>query len=117
MALAYTPPHRMTFFILAVYVDDILLAGKSEQKIAQLKSDLGRRYQLKDTGKLNYFLGVSDCSCTAEVWNGALQTCQYTSAAGTKLVKAAKEFESIDTIRYQSVLAVYCICLDGPDLT
>ena len=32
-------------FILAVYVDDILLAGKSQQAIAQVKADLGKRFQ------------------------------------------------------------------------
>ena len=46
-------------FILAVYVDDILLAGKSQHKIAQVKADLGKRFQLKDMGELHYFLGVS----------------------------------------------------------
>ena len=46
-------------FILAVYVDDILLAGKSQQKLAQVKTDLGKRFQLKDMGELHYFLGVS----------------------------------------------------------
>ena len=40
--------------ILAVYVDDILLAGKSQQKIAQVKANLR-----KDMGELHYFLGVS----------------------------------------------------------
>ena len=46
-------------FILAVYVDDILLAGKSQQKINQVKADLGKCFTLKDMGELNYFLGVS----------------------------------------------------------
>ena len=108
-------------YILAVYVDDILLAGKSEQKIAQLKSDLGRRFQLKDMGKLNYFLGVSvkQNSKTGTTWIGqpacteaVLQKfgmelskpANTPVAAGTKLVKAAEESESIDTIRYQSAV-------------
>ena len=30
---------------LAVYVDDILLAGKSQQAIAQVKADLGKRFR------------------------------------------------------------------------
>ena len=108
-------------FVLVVYVDDILLAGKYEQKIAQLKSDLGCRFQLKDMGKLNYFLGVSvkQNSKTGTTW---ISQPAYTEAvlqkfgmelskpantpvaAGTKLVKAAEESESIDTIRYQSAV-------------
>ena len=38
--------------ILAVYVDDILLVGKSQQSTAQIKSDLGERFQVKDMGEL-----------------------------------------------------------------
>jgi len=41
--------------ILAVYVDDILLAGKSQQSIAQNKTDLGEHFQVKDMGELYYF--------------------------------------------------------------
>ena len=44
--------------MIAVYVDDILLAGKSQQKIDEIKVALGRRFQLKDMGELHYFLGV-----------------------------------------------------------
>ena len=50
--------------ILAVYVDDILLAGKSQQKIAQVKADLRKLFQLKDMGELHYFLGVSVQQCS-----------------------------------------------------
>ena len=35
-------------FIIAIYVDDILLAAKSEKRIAQVKCDLAKRFQLKD---------------------------------------------------------------------
>ncbi len=50
-----------SLFILAVYVyvDDILLAGESQEKIAQVKSELGSHFQVKDMGELHYFLGVS----------------------------------------------------------
>ena len=47
-------------FILAVYVDDILLAGKSQQKIAQVKANLGKRFQLKDMGEFPW----SKCTAT-----------------------------------------------------
>ena len=36
-------------FILAVYVDDILLVGELE--LEEVKADLGKRFQLKDMGK------------------------------------------------------------------
>ena len=35
-------------FILGVYVDDILLAGRSQQMIDQVKAELGKRFQVKD---------------------------------------------------------------------
>ena len=46
-------------FVLAVYVDDILMAGKSAKKMTQVKGALARRFQVKDLGELHYFLGVS----------------------------------------------------------
>lgn len=58
--------------ILAVYVDDIMLAGKSQQKIDEVKAALGRRFQLKDMSELHYFLGVSvkQNSETGKTWIG-----------------------------------------------
>ena len=58
--------------ILAVYVDDILLAGKSQQRIAQVKADLGESFQVKDIGELHYFLGenVNQSSETGNIWIG-----------------------------------------------
>ena len=55
--------------ILAVYVDDILLAGKSPQRIAQVKADLGKQFLVKDMGD---FLGVSmkQNSDTGKIWIG-----------------------------------------------
>ena len=41
--------------ILAVYVDDILLAGKSQQRILQVKADLGECFRVKDMSELHYF--------------------------------------------------------------
>ena len=49
----------VSLFWLCVHVDDILLAGKSQQKIDEVKTELGRRFQLKDMGELHHFLGVS----------------------------------------------------------
>ena len=44
---------------LAVYVDDIVLAGKSQQTIAKVKTELGEHFQVKDMRELHYFLGVN----------------------------------------------------------
>ena len=45
-------------FIIAVYVDDIVLAGKSDERMAEVKQALAKQFQVKDTGELHYFLGV-----------------------------------------------------------
>ena len=68
----YTSNTADGLFILAVYVDDILLAGKSQQKIDEVKAELGRRFQLKVMGELHYFLGVSmkQNSETRKTWIG-----------------------------------------------
>ena len=44
--------------LIGVYVDDIVLAGQSLKKIEEVKKDLSQRFDVKDLGKLNYFLGV-----------------------------------------------------------
>ena len=46
-------------FLIAVYVDDILLAGKSDKRMAKVKQALSQQFQVKDMGELHYFLGVS----------------------------------------------------------
>ena len=44
-------------FVLAVYVDDILLAGKFQWKMAQIKADPGKQFQLNDMG-CTYLYGL-----------------------------------------------------------
>lgn len=36
----------------------MLLAGKSEKRIDEIKSTLSKRFDMKDLGELNHFLGV-----------------------------------------------------------
>ena len=45
-------------FIIAVYVDDIILIGDSEEDIAHAKESLSRRFDVEDMGRIHYFLGV-----------------------------------------------------------
>ena len=47
-----------TFFI-GVYVDDMVLAGSDKAEIKRVKEELSARFDLKDLGKLSYFLGMS----------------------------------------------------------
>ena len=108
-------------FILAVYVNDILLAGKSQQMIAQVKAELGKRFQLKDMGELHYFLGVSvkQNSETGEIWIGqpaytqavikkfGLEHCKPVTTPvtpGMKLLKNTEQSEMVDATLYQSAV-------------
>jgi hypothetical protein len=45
-------------FIIGVYVDDIVLAGKSLPRIEKVKKSLSEKFEVKDLGELRYFLGV-----------------------------------------------------------
>ena len=44
--------------ILAVYVDDIIITGDDEVEIVKLKGCLSKVFEVKDLGKLKYFLGI-----------------------------------------------------------
>ncbi|XP_048139417.1 uncharacterized mitochondrial protein AtMg00810-like [Rhodamnia argentea] len=44
--------------ILIVYVDDIVVTGNDNDEIGRLKKFLGQEFEIKDLGKLRYFLGI-----------------------------------------------------------
>ena len=43
-------------FLIGVYVDDIILAGKSDKRIKEVKRALDTKFDINDMGKLHYFL-------------------------------------------------------------
>ena len=44
--------------IIAVYVDDILIAAKTGKRIAEVKTVIANHFEVKDMGELHYFLGI-----------------------------------------------------------
>ncbi|CAB4008956.1 Hypothetical predicted protein, partial [Paramuricea clavata] len=105
-------------FIIAMYVDDILLAGKNGQKINEVKQALAEQFQMKDMGQLHYFLGVKVIQKpdSKEIWIGqeaytksVLERFGMESSKpartpvnpGTKLKKAADESQRVDQVNYQ----------------
>ena len=59
-------------FVIAVYVDDIILGGRSETKMKTVKKDLSQQFKMKDLGQLHHFLGVtiSQNQSTGSIWIG-----------------------------------------------
>lgn len=48
-----------TQFVAAlIYVDDVILAGNDTDKIQKIKSYLDSRFNIKDLGPIEYFLGI-----------------------------------------------------------
>ena len=43
---------------IGVYVDDIILAGKTAKQLEEIKRDLSQEFDIKDLEKLCYFLGM-----------------------------------------------------------
>jgi len=44
--------------IIVIYVDDLIITGDSDADIFDLKKLLKQKFEMKDLGKLCYFLGI-----------------------------------------------------------
>ena len=122
-------------FIIAVYVDDILLAGKTDQKIKEVKSALSSQFNVKDMGKLEYFLGVNVVQDlpNGKVWLGqssytksVLQQFGMTDAKAVKtpvnpsmkFSKATDSSKVVNVEKYQSAVGklLYLATRTRPDI-
>ena len=108
-------------FIIAVYVDDILLAGQTDDRIAEVKKDLASRFDVKDTGEVHYFFGVKmiEDFKGGTVWIGQpfyaenishhfkMSEAKATKSPvnlSLKLCKATYDSECVDVEMYQSAV-------------
>ena len=44
--------------VVLVYVDDIIVTGNNQSKIDEVKRALREKFEIKDFGRLKYFLGI-----------------------------------------------------------
>ena len=57
-------------FIICIHVDDIILAGKTDDKIAKVKESIAERFQVKDMGEPKYILALQMIQENGKVWIG-----------------------------------------------
>ena len=112
--------HLDATLIVAVYVDDIIIAGDSEAAIERFINDIGKRFKVKDMGKLHYFLGVkvvyvdggkillSQPTYTREILRRFGMENSKSIATpvdqGLRLMKATKNDQSVNQELYQSAV-------------
>ena len=121
--------------ILAIYVDDIIIASHSESQLNHIKSSLCNQFQMKDLGLLKYFLGVnivqghggSEISLNQSAYTeGLLDRFQMSECnavqtpmdSSLKLEKANENSKLIDTSLYQSAVGalLYLSTRTRPDI-
>ena len=131
----YVKEENGDIFVIAVYVDDMILAGKSDEKINEVKQALSELFQMKDMGELHYFLGVKVIQKPElkEVWIGQEA---YTKSVlerfgmdnskpvntpvnpRKKLKKAADDSPRVDQVNYQCAVGhlLYLSTKTRPDI-
>jgi len=54
--------------IIIIYVDDLIIIGDSDADMFDLKKLLKRKFEMKDLGKLRYFLGIKVIQSPKRIW-------------------------------------------------
>ena len=121
-------------FYIGVYVDDLILAGKDEAKMKRVKEELASEFDIKDLGRLSYFLGMSIAQDQKKkIWMGqptytkkllskmGMNDCKPVSTPAdpsSHLVKAAEDEETVDQPLYQSLVGslMYLATCTRPDI-
>ncbi len=120
--------------IVAVYVDDIILAGKCVASIQEAKRGLSSRFQMEDLGKLEHFLGIRVIQEEGKIWFGQpIYTAQLLQLFGmtdskpvatpsdkdSQLVKAVEGEQIIDKKIYQAAIGglLYLSTKTRPDIS
>ena len=121
--------------IIAVYVDDILIAGRTDKKIAEVKTPIANRFDVKDMGALHYFLGVKVVQDleAGTIWMGQpthtenllshfsmqiAKICKTPVNPSLKLTKAKDDSTYVDGELYRSAVGklIYLSTRTRPDI-
>ena len=54
----YSKSYGTSIVIIALYVDDLIIASNDENQMSCIKASLGQRFEMKDLGPLQYCLGI-----------------------------------------------------------
>lgn len=115
---------RETMLLIAVYVDDLLVAGRNTKQISAAKESLSRRFRMHDLGPLQHFLGilVQQDRSRGQIWIGQpayitkmlhnfgmeeSKPVSTPSDSNSKLTKRTEEEEPAVQAQYQA--AVGCL--------
>ena len=119
-------------FIAAVWVDDIILAGKTDEEISNVKASIAERFQVKDMGELKYILGQQVIQKNGKVWIGqptytenilkkfGMENCKPVETPvdlSSKLIKAKETVKCLIKKSISKQLGVCCISHLLRDLT
>ena len=128
--------HPVTKVIVAIWVDDLIIAGKDMKDINELKAQLKEEFEMKDLGELKYFLGMQvyrdrerrqihinqSGYVNSVLEKFGLLECNPVStpiATGTRLLKStANDTLMDDATEYQSMVGsqMYGMLCTRPDL-
>ena len=123
-------------FLIAVYVDDIILAGRSDLRMKEVKDAIAGKFTVKDLGELHHFLGVKVIQNkeSNSIWIGQeayarellkkfkMEESNAVSTPiqlGSNLVKAVEEDDMFDQEIYQSAVGslLYLSTRTRPDIS
>ena len=123
-------------FLIAVYVDDIILAGGSDKRMKEVKDAIPEKFMVKDLGELHHFLGVKVIQNkeSNSIWIGQetyarelvkkfkMEESKAVSTPiqlGSNLVKAVDEDDMFDQEIYQSAVGslLYLSTRTRPDIS
>ena len=122
--------------MIALHVDDLVLAAKGDKRIGDVKKALDSKFEVKDMGELHHFLRtkVLPKKQNGDIW---IEQPAYTQKAmckfnmenaravdtpvdaSSKLVKMNEDSESTDKEQFQSLVGrlLYLSTMRRPDIT